>query len=153
MTAAIRLARPTEAELVQAVSRAAFVPAYEPIIGTAPRPALEDYAPRIARGEVWLLESAAGVVAVLVLESHADHLLVYSIAVLPDHQRQGLAHRLLAFAEQHARRTSQSEIRLYTNDRMTQNLALYRSCGFLETGRRPHPTRGGITLVDMAKRL
>ena len=36
---------------------------------------------------------------------------------------------------------------------MTGNLALYRSCGFIETGRRPHPVRAGATLVDLAKRL
>jgi len=149
----IRLARASEADLMRAISAAAFVPAYEPIIGAAPRPALEDYAPRIAQGGVWLLEIAAGVVGTLVLEPHADHILVYSIAVLPEHQRQGHARRLLGFAEERARDLGVAEIRLYTNDRMTQNLALYRSCGFLETGRRSHPTRAGVTLVDLAKRL
>ena len=149
----IRLARASEADLVRAISAAAFVPAYEPIIGGAPRPALEDYAPHIAQGRVWLLEIAASIVAVLVLEQQPEHLLVYSIAVLPAHQRQGHARKLLGFAEERARDLGLAEIRLYTNDKMTRNLALYRGTGFLETGRRAHPTRAGVTLVDLAKKI
>ena len=148
---AIRLARPGEAEAVRAISAAAYIPVYAPIIGTAPKPALEDYGPRIARGEVWLLETEAKSVAVLVLEPQADHLLVYSIAVLPEHQGLGHARRLLVFAEEQARSAGRSELRLYTNDRMEKNLALYKSCGFTECGRRAHPTRAGVTLIDLAK--
>ena len=96
MTGIIRLAQPSDAEQVRAISAAAFIPAYAPIIGTAPKPALEDYRPRIARGEVWLLETAAVPVATLVLERREDHVLVYSVAVLPEHQRRGHARRLLA---------------------------------------------------------
>jgi ribosomal protein S18 acetylase RimI-like enzyme len=43
------------------------------------------------------------------------------------------------------------ELRLYTNTRMRRNVALYTSCGFVETGERPHPSRPGEELVDMAK--
>jgi ribosomal protein S18 acetylase RimI-like enzyme len=153
MTVTIRPAKQAEAEDVRAISAAAYVPVYAPVIGTAPKPAIEDYGPRIARGEVWLLETGVGTVATLVLEPHENHLLIYSIAVLPEHQRRGHARRLLAFAEEQARRVGRSALQLYTNDRMEHNLALYRSCGFIETGRRPHPTRPGITLVDLAKSL
>jgi ribosomal protein S18 acetylase RimI-like enzyme len=149
----IRRARPGEADAVRAISAAAFIPAYAPIIDTAPRPALEDYAPRVARGEVWLLETETVSIATLVLEPHEDHLLVYSIAVLPEHQGQGHGRRLLAFAEEQGRETGRAALRLYTNDRMERNLALYKRCGFTESGRRPHPTRAGITLVDLAKPL
>jgi GNAT superfamily N-acetyltransferase len=109
MSLAIRLARQDEAEEVRAICAAAFIPAYAPIIGTAPRPALEDYAPRIGRGEVWLMDTAAGSIATLVLEPHEDHLLVYSIAVRPEHQGRGYARRLLAFAEEEARRAGHRE--------------------------------------------
>jgi ribosomal protein S18 acetylase RimI-like enzyme len=153
MSFAIRPAREGEAEQVRAISAAAYIPAYAPIIGATPRPALEDYTPRVARGEVWLLDTEAGAIAALVLEPHDDHLLVYSIAVLPAHQGKGHARRLLAFAEQQARSAGHREIRLYTNERMEKNLALFRSCGFVESGRRPHPSRPGITLVDFAKPL
>src|SRR6185369_870358 len=98
-------------------------------------------------------DTEAGPIATLVLEPHDDHLLVYSIAVRPEHQGQGHARRLLAFAEEQARSTGCAELRLYTNDRMERNLALYKSCGFTESGRRPHPTRAGMTLVDLCKPL
>jgi len=153
MKATIRPARHDDAGDVRAISAAAFIPAYTPIIGAAPRPATEDYSPRIARGEVWLMEAEGESIAVLVLEPHEDHLLVYSIAVLPRHQNRGHARRLLAFAEAQARAAGRFELRLYTNDRMEKNLALYKSCGFLESGRRAHPTRSGATLVDLIKLL
>ena len=135
------------------ISAAAYNPVYEPIIGASPKPAHEDYSPRIEQGEVWILETNLGAVGTLVLERHADHVLVYSIAVLPEHQRQGHARRLLRFAEDYACNEGYLEIRLYTNDQMTRNLNLYRSCGYVETRRRPHPTRACTTLVDLAKSL
>ena len=64
---------------------------------------------------------------------------------------RGYGTALLAFAERHALAVGQSEIRLYTNSRMSANLRLYGRCGFDEIGRRPHPSRPGEVLVDMAK--
>lgn len=40
----------------------------------------------------------------------------------------------------------------YTNALMSKNIVLYLKIGYLEMGRRPHPTRAGSTIVDMAKR-
>jgi len=149
----IRPALPSEADLVQRISAAAYIPAYAAVIGTAPKPAFEDYRARIARKEAWLLEDARLPVAILILERHPDHLLVYSVAVLPDHQGRGHARALLAFAETEAASTGVPELRLYTNRRMTANLELYRRCGFRDTGARPHPSRPGEVLVDMTKRI
>jgi ribosomal protein S18 acetylase RimI-like enzyme len=155
MTGAVSLrpARLAEAELVREISAEAFVPAYQPVIGTAPRPALEDYRPRIERGEVWILQTETDLIGVLVLERRSDALFVYSIAVRPSQQRRGYGRLLLGFAEQQARLLGLREVQLYTNDQMTQNLRLYRSCGYVEAGRRPHAERAGVTLVDMKKPL
>jgi ribosomal protein S18 acetylase RimI-like enzyme len=73
--------------------------------------------------------------------------------VAPAQQGSGHAKRLLAFAEQQARAAGMGEIRLYTNARMTRNIALYAACGYRETGRRSNPARPGWTVVDMAKPL
>jgi ribosomal protein S18 acetylase RimI-like enzyme len=151
--ATLRPARLAEAELVREISAEAYLPAYEPIIGAAPRPAFEDYRPRIERGEVWLLEMPDGLAGLAVLEQKPDHLLVYSIAVKPGQQRKGYGRMLLRFAEGHAAALGLRELRLYTNQRMTENLRLYRACGFAESGRRPHPSRPGEILVDLMKRL
>jgi ribosomal protein S18 acetylase RimI-like enzyme len=138
-------------EEVQRISAAAYITAYEAVIGAAPKPAFEDYGPRIERNEVWLLEVEGEAVGLIVLEERADYLLVYSIAVRPERQRHGYGTRLLQFAEAHARAAGRGEVRLYTNRRMERNLALYRNCGFVEIGTHPHPHRAGDVLVDMAK--
>jgi ribosomal protein S18 acetylase RimI-like enzyme len=149
----IRLALPSEAELVRTLSSDAYLPAYVPLFGRAPTPAVEDYAPRIGRGEVWISEIGDRPVAVLVLEKCERYLLVYSIAVRPAYQGRGLAARLLAFADEQARLAACTEIRLYTNEKMLRNQAIYRRAGYHEIGRRPHPSQPGLMLIDMAKLL
>jgi ribosomal protein S18 acetylase RimI-like enzyme len=149
----IRLAVPDEADAVRALSAEAYLPVYLPIYGRPPMPARENYAPRIARGEVWVAEIDASLAAVLVLEQQPDHLLVYSIAIRPAYQGRGLAAELLAFADRHARDNGFSEVRLYTNEKMLRNQAIYARAGYREIGRRLHPNQSGLMLVDMAKRL
>ncbi len=142
----IRLPRPADLELVRDISYEAYAP-YETLLGGLPLPATEDYAPRIAAGQVWLLGDAG----VLVLERHADHALLYSVAVRPAARGTGLGRTLL----DHAERLSAGlpELRLYTNALMTRNQAIYAKRGFTETGRRPHPLRPAFTVVDMTKQL
>jgi ribosomal protein S18 acetylase RimI-like enzyme len=149
----IRLALPEESEAVRDVSAAAYLPVYLPLYGRPPMPAREDYGPRIARGEVWVAEIGGRLAAVLVLERQVDHLLLYSIAIHPAFQGQGLAAKFLAFAEVHARQAGFNEIRLYTNEKMLRNQAIYARAGYLEIGRRLHPNQSGLMLVDMAKTL
>lgn len=146
----IRAAQASDTDAVQRISADAYVPAYKAVIGAVPKPAHEDYRPRIERGEVWVLETDRPV-GVVVLEDKTDHLLVYSIAVVPEMSGRGFGRALLDFAERHAVALELSELRLYTNRRMTKNLRLYERCGFRETGSRPHPSRPGEILVDMAK--
>jgi ATP diphosphatase len=142
----IRLANPTDLPLIQAISQEAYAP-YEPALGSLPVPATEDYAPRIAAGEVWLL----GDDGVLVLERHPDHAMIYSVAVRPAAHGRGLGRTLLDAAERLA--AGLPELRLYTNALMTRNLLIYARRGFVETGRRPHPQRPAFTIVDMVKPL
>jgi ribosomal protein S18 acetylase RimI-like enzyme len=147
----MRRARSSEAELVLKVSAAAYIPAYESAIGAVPKPAFEDYRPRIERGDVWLLEAGEDVAGVAVFEEQPGFLLIYSIAVVPEHQHKGYGRALLAFAEKRAIELRLREVRLYTNQRMTANLQLYRAFGYVELGTRPHSSREGEVLVDLAK--
>ena len=41
---------PGDARMVQRISADAYIPAYMSVLGTIPRPATEDYGPRISRG-------------------------------------------------------------------------------------------------------
>ena len=142
----MRLAQPADLALVTAISHDAYA-GYEPLLGILPMPAQEDYAPRIAAGQVWLLGEAG----VLVFERHPDHALIYSVALRPAAQGQGQGRLLLDHAE--ALAAGLPELRLYTNALMTRNIALYTRRGFVETGRGPHPHKAALTVVFMTKRL
>jgi ribosomal protein S18 acetylase RimI-like enzyme len=144
----IRPANPRDRTAVEAIVRAAYS-IYVERIGKAPGPMLDDYARLIDEGSVSVVETPDGVIAALiVLLPRPDHLLLDNVAVHPDHQGCGLGRRLVAFAEEEARRLSYAELRLYTHQRMTENIALYARLGFRETGR---GTEAGYDRVFMTK--
>jgi ribosomal protein S18 acetylase RimI-like enzyme len=144
----IRSANPRDRAAVEAIVHAAYS-IYKERIGKAPGPMLDDYARLIELGAVSVLEAPDGVIpALVVLLPRPDHLLLDNIAVHPDHQGRGLGRRLVAFAESEARRLGYAELRLYTHERMTENIALYTRLGFRETGR---GTEAGYDRVFMAK--
>jgi ribosomal protein S18 acetylase RimI-like enzyme len=131
----LRTARPDDCAAVEAIVAAAYS-VYIGRIGKAPGPMLDDYAGLIASGAVSVLEDPDGMIAALiVLLAKPDHLLLDNIAVHPDRQGRGLGRRLIAFAESEAIRLGYTELRLYTHERMTENIALYTRLGFRETGR------------------
>ena len=57
------------------------------------------------------------------------------MAVLPAAQGRGIGTRLLALADDRACSLRLPEIRLYTNEAMTENLAYYPRHGYSETHR------------------
>ena len=146
----IRRARTGDQAAVEAIVRAAYSP-YIERIGKPPGPMLDDYGALIAEGAVSLLDDAAGdIAAIIVLLPKPGHLLLDNIAVLPDRQGQGLGRQLIDFAEAEARRRGYAELRLYTHEKMVENIALYRRLGFEETGR---GREAGYDRVFMTKRL
>jgi ribosomal protein S18 acetylase RimI-like enzyme len=147
----IRAADRSDLALVQQISADAYISAYMPVLGYIPIPAEEDYSDRIARREVWIIETGQHAVGVAVLEEYPDHLLVHSIAVRPTEQRRGYGRALLDFADYRAVAIGVPELRLFTNTQMQRNIALYRSHGYAETAIRPHPSRSGQMIVDMVR--
>jgi len=146
--AMIRPANDRDRAAVEAIVHTAYS-IYVERIGKAPGPMLDDYARLIDEGSVSVLEAPDGAIAALiVLLPRPDHLLLDNIAVRPDHQGRGLGRRLVAFAESEARRLGYGELRLYTHERMTENIALYTRLGFRETGR---GTEAGYDRVFMTK--
>ncbi|SDA40867.1 GNAT family N-acetyltransferase [Mesorhizobium qingshengii] len=146
----IRRALAGDLQTVISLTTAAYAP-YTALFGAPPIPVTEDYAPRIARGEVWLLENGGELAGLLTLERHDDHAMIFSVAVAPGFQGKGFGIALLKHADEQTRLWGLPEVRLYTNARMERNIALYLAYGFHETGRRPNPYRPGWMLVDMAK--
>jgi GNAT superfamily N-acetyltransferase len=146
----IRCARPADRAPIERIVRAAYG-IYVERIGKPPGPMLDDYTALISDGRVSVLEEAdRTMAAIIVLLPEPDHLLLDNIAVRPDRQGQGLGRRLIAFAEEQARRLGHSEVRLYTHEKMTENIALYTRLGFVETGR---GQKAGYDRVFMTKRL
>jgi ribosomal protein S18 acetylase RimI-like enzyme len=145
----IRPARPEDAARLSALARAAYFP-YVARMDREPAPMGEDYAARIAAGEVTVLEDEGVVVGFAVLENHDAALMLDNIAVDPAGQGKGYGRRLLDFTEAEARRRGYSAIELYTNEVMVENLALYRKRGYVETGRR---TVAGYRRIFLRKEL
>jgi len=104
-------------------------------IGRIPAPMKADYVSAIARGTTWIAEAGSRVIGVAVLKSHANYLLLDNVAVDPQAQRRGCGAALIGFAEDQARRWRLGEVRLYTNELMTENIDYYIRRGYRETHR------------------
>jgi N-acetylglutamate synthase-like GNAT family acetyltransferase len=104
-------------------------------IGRPPAPMTADYAAALEHSRVWVLESGQAIVGALVTEDRGDHLLLETIAVAPGVQGSGYGRLLLERAERDAVELGVTEVRLYTNEAMTENLSFYPRRGYRETGR------------------
>ena len=130
----IRLADNHEAHAVRALVREADAH-YVMRLGREPGPMQDDYSQRIADGEVWVLEKAGEIVGVAVLSERPESFLLQNVAVAPAAQGNGDGRRLIAFAEEEAKRRGHDELQLYTHVLMVENIALYQQLGFREIGR------------------
>jgi ribosomal protein S18 acetylase RimI-like enzyme len=95
-----------------------------------------DYEALVADGAVSVAVEENAIVGVLVLRPQPDALLLENVVVAPSAQGRGIGRMLIAFAEQHARELALPKVTLYTNAKMTENLAFYPALGYAETGRR-----------------
>lgn len=119
-------------------------------IGRRPAPMNDDYEAILREHDVRVLVDGERVVGVLVLIPEGEGLLLDNVAVHPDYQGRGWGRRLLALAEEEARRGGATFIWLYTNEKMTEDLALYTSLDYVEVERR---TVQGYRRVHMRKEL
>ncbi len=149
MPRSVRPAGLEDAAAIRELVRAAYSK-YVERIGKEPAPMLEDYAALIEAGEVWVSVEDGEVLGVLVMRPAEGHLFVDNVAVGPQHQGRGLGRELVAYAEEKATAHGLPEIRLYTNEKMHENLAVYGGLGFEETRRK---LDGGYRRVFMRKRL
>lgn len=145
----IRKARPDDLARIEAIVAAAYEK-YIARIGKKPGPMLDDYAARIANGEAFVCELGGRVAGVLVLLDEPDYLLLDNVAVAPERHGQGIGRQLIAFADDEARRRGYREIRLYTHEMMTENIAMYPRLGYEETHR---AEQAGYQRVFMRKKL
>ncbi len=119
-------------------------------IGMLPRPMNDDYAQVIANRRVTVAESNGTIVGVIVLDVDDEGFFIDNVAVDPSYRGRGLGRALLELAESQARRAGFDSIYLYTHEKMTENLAIYSSIGYVEYDRR---SRGEFSLVYLRKQL
>jgi ribosomal protein S18 acetylase RimI-like enzyme len=99
-------------------------------IGRRPMPVDADFGGLLETMEIWIVDGERGLDAVLILDPKEDHLLIWSIAVAERRKGQGLGRDLLAFAERRAAGAGAGIVRLFTNERFTENLAWYARQGY-----------------------
>jgi len=134
MNALLHLRRAGVADMaaVTALQAAAYA-ANRQALGVEPLPLLADYADVFCHCEVWLAEEPHGLLGVLIVRPRTDDLLLWSVATAPHAQRQGIGNRLLAAAEARAREHGVSCIRLYTGEKLSNNIAWYQRHGYVRT--------------------
>ncbi|MCH9019241.1 MAG: GNAT family N-acetyltransferase [Proteobacteria bacterium] len=117
-------------------------------MGTKPAPMIADFAGQIGAKIVHVIVDDGSVLGFIVLYPRDDHIHVENVAVFPERGGRGIGGKLLAFAEHEARRLELPAVELYTNEKMTENLSLYRYLGYQEIGRR---TEAGFSRVYFRK--
>lgn len=132
--AGLRLATRGDVAAITDIAVAAYA-IYTARIGREPGPVTADYAGLIDRKLVSVLECERRVMGFVVLVPERQTMLLDNIAVHPDAQGRGYGRALLDFAEETAKALSLDTIRLYTNEAMTENIALYARLGYRETHR------------------
>jgi ribosomal protein S18 acetylase RimI-like enzyme len=147
LSAQPRLAAEADMPAIRALIAAAYS-RYQDRMDKPPGPVLADYTDAVIAGRVWVLGDP--VAAVLVLDPQPDSMLVDNVAVSPAAQGRGFGRALMEFAERQASARGLRRMTLYTNEVMTENLAIYARLGYRETARR---SESGYSRVFMAKDL
>jgi GNAT superfamily N-acetyltransferase len=130
----MRRAGPGDVDELGSIAAAAYQK-YVSRIGRAPAPMTADYAQAVRDGQAWAALKDGQIVGFAIIIAQPGYLLLDNVAVLPAAQGRGIGARLLALAEEQARGLGLREIRLDTNEAMTENLAYYPRHGYAETHR------------------
>jgi ribosomal protein S18 acetylase RimI-like enzyme len=130
----IRVARVGDASEIRRIARMAYAK-YTARIGREPAPMAADYDTDIAAGRTVVIETDAKLCGYMVAWREGDAYFIENIAIAPQYQESGLARLLMEHAVSEARRAGLAALSLYTNEAMTENLAMYAHIGFVETHR------------------
>ncbi|WP_310541899.1 GNAT family N-acetyltransferase [Phenylobacterium sp.] len=145
----LRTAIPADAAAIRNLTRAAYAK-WVPLIGREPKPMGVDYEAAVRAHRFDLLYMGGDLAGLIETVDEGDQLLIDNVAVSPDHQGQGLGRRLLVNAETLATNLGHGRIRLDTNKRFEDNIALYLRVGYRID--REAPIGDGF-VVHMSKNL
>jgi ribosomal protein S18 acetylase RimI-like enzyme len=94
-----------------------------------------DYDAEIAASRAVVIQAGGKLCGYMVAWPESDVYFIENIGVDPQYQGHGLGRRLIEYAVAEARRCDLAALSLYTNEAMTENLAMYAHIGFAETHR------------------
>ncbi len=115
-----------------------------------PAPMETDYTDAVEKAIVWVLQVGQDIAGLIILQDKKDHILVSNVAVATTHQGKGFGKKLLDFADTYTLQKGLFELRLYTNEMMHENLAIYAKLGWIEYDR---AEQEGFRRVFMKKQL
>jgi ribosomal protein S18 acetylase RimI-like enzyme len=133
----IRPAVAADTDQLRALARDAYGK-YVPRLNREPAPMNADFAAHVAAAHAVVIDAAGAIAGYMIAWPEPDAYFVDNLAVAPAHQGHGLGRRLLDHARAEALRLDLPALRLHTNVAMTENLAIYRHIGFVETHRGIH---------------
>ena len=90
-------------------------------------------------------------VGAMFLERKGDALFLSRVSVVPEKRGSGITARMVALAEELARREGVHALTLRVREVLAQNLALFERLGFRETSRHGHESRPETVMIDMRK--
>lgn len=143
----IRLAQVSDVVCIAGCAAAAYQH-YIERIGKVPAPMVADFQDQVEQGVVHVMTEAQELIGFAVCYACDDSLFLENIAIHPSQQGRGLGGLLLSYVE--ALEGDFGLIRLYTNEKMLENIQWYLSQGYNETDRR---VEDGFARVHFEKRL
>ena len=131
----IHLATAIDLHNVKTCARLAYTK-YLARMDRQPAPMVADFAHQIALGQIYVATSGSLFSGFVVFYKESDHIHLENIAVMPESSGKGIGKALIEFVEQCAHDAEINAIELYTNEVMTENIAIYTRLGYEETERK-----------------
>lgn len=132
----LRPATPRDEPAIRQCAERAYA-RYVAAIGRRPAPMDADYLGLIMAGHVHIsVDDHGRLQGYIAFYPQADGMLLDSVAVLPEAAGQGVGKALIQLCEGQARQQGLRAVKLYTNEKMSDNLAIYPRLGYRETERR-----------------
>ena len=128
----IRIAVKGDEAAIRACAECAYA-RYVAAIGRKPAPMTGGYAAQIAAGDIHVAVDAEDrLQGFIAFFPEDDHVLLENVAGLPAAAGQGIGKSLILFC----RARGFGAVRLYTNEKMVDNLSIYPRLGYVEIDRR-----------------
>ncbi|MBT2787751.1 MULTISPECIES: GNAT family N-acetyltransferase [unclassified Halomonas] len=119
-------------------------------IGREPAPMHADFASQIDKGYIDVATLDLQFAGYVVFYPDGDYMHLENVAVLPIYSGNGIGKQLIEHVERAAKEAGNKAVELYTNEAMTENIAMYAKLGYIEIGSR---CEAGFNRIYFRKQL